>query len=70
MNDVMDKAVPLNGSAKILSGHAHEVKLRTDCNSVYDTVYHHKRRKLEQGLTVECYDDIALFVPLLSPAAS
>ena len=27
-------------------------------------------RKLEQAFTVECFDDIVLFVPLLAPAAS
>ena len=27
-------------------------------------------RKLEQALTVECFDDIVLFLPLLAPAAS
>ena len=27
-------------------------------------------RKLEQAFTVNCFDDIVLFVPLLAPAAS
>ena len=27
-------------------------------------------RKLEQAFTVDCFDDIDLFVPLLAPAAS
>ena len=29
-----------------------------------------KFRKLDQAFTVECFDDILLFVPLLAPAAS
>ena len=44
-NDVIDKVVPLNELSKTLLGHALEVRVRTDCKSVHDKVYHHKGAK-------------------------
>ena len=61
VNDVMDKVVPLNELSKTLLGHALEVRVRTDCKSVYDTVYHHKGAT-EKRLLI----DIAILKNVLS----
>ena len=45
VNEMIDKVEPLNELSKTLLGHALEVRVRTDCKSVYDTVYHHKGAK-------------------------
>ena len=60
-NDVIDKVVPLNELSKTLLGHALEVRVRTDCKSVYDTVYRHTGAT-EKRLLI----DLAILKNLLS----
>ena len=61
VNDAIDRVVPLDELAKVVMGHALEVRVRTDCKSVYDTVYHHKGAT-EKRLLI----DIAILKNVLS----